>query len=300
MIRRLSVLFAFALSLSAAPFSRIGAFGDSLADNGNLFALTGNTFPPSPPYFNGRASNGPVAVEYLSELLGTPLVDFAVYGATTGLGNLVDGGSTAVSNGLPGVLSEYTEALGRGFSVNSSDLYVILGGPANDFRSGLTLPALQTALTNQIALVTLLQSKGAQNIIVAGLPDLGLIPFVAQNGPAAAQVASLFSQGYNDALKKALPSGVKFFNLSAILYAAYADPSFTNKTQPCVVGTTVCSDSDSYIFWDEFHPTTRVHALAGAGLASAVPEPATFLCFAGGLAIVLGLRRRSNSGRHHS
>jgi Ca2+-binding RTX toxin-like protein len=38
-------------------------------NTGNIFALTKGQVPPSPPYFQGRASNGPVAVE-LDYLLG--------------------------------------------------------------------------------------------------------------------------------------------------------------------------------------------------------------------------------------
>ena len=44
---------------------RIVAYGDSLTDNGNLFAIT-NPHNPPPPYFQGRSSNGPTWVEVLS------------------------------------------------------------------------------------------------------------------------------------------------------------------------------------------------------------------------------------------
>ena len=67
-------------------------FGDSLSDGGNSALLSGGAFPPS-PYAGGRASNGPVAVEYLwnrfnpvdasfmSSLKGG--TNFAVTGATS-------------------------------------------------------------------------------------------------------------------------------------------------------------------------------------------------------------------------
>lgn len=49
----------------AATYSSFWALGDSHSDNGNLFAATSNATPPnptpaSPPYFDGRFSNGPV------------------------------------------------------------------------------------------------------------------------------------------------------------------------------------------------------------------------------------------------
>ena len=44
--------------------SGIVVFGDSLSDNGNFFALTGQ---PAKPYFKGRVSNGIVWVEHLAK-----------------------------------------------------------------------------------------------------------------------------------------------------------------------------------------------------------------------------------------
>jgi cholinesterase len=295
MIQRFLILLALAVSLAAAPFTRVVAFGDSLTDNGNLYARVGQTFPPSPPYFAGRATNGPVAVEYLATALGVPLLDFAVYGATSGIGNIFDMGTPDSSNGLPGVLAQYNEALAGGFSVNPADLYVILGGPPNDFRvSGLTPDALQTAITNQITLVLLLQAQGAQNIILGGLTDLGVLPFVLKSGPAAALDASLFSAFYNSELQSALPPGVKFFDVSALIHSVLGDPSFSNKTGFCTDGVNTCANPEQYVFWDEFHPTTRVHEIAGLTLAAAaVPEPAVLLTFASGLGVLVLLRRRA-------
>ena len=292
MILRLLLFLVLAISLTATPFTRIVAFGDSLSDNGNLYALRGGTFPPSPPYFAGRGTNGPVAVEYLSTALGIPLLDFAVYGATTGIGNIVDMGTPSSSNGLPGVLTQFNDAIMGGFSVSPNDLYVILGGPSDDFRAGLSLAALQTALTNQITLVSLLQAQGAQHIVLGGLPDLGVTPFALQLGPAASLAASQFSALYNSELVANLPPGVKFFDTSAVLYSVLGDPSFTNKTEPCFDGVSVCANPEQYVFWDDFHPTTRVHAIAAQALAAtAIPEPAAFVTVASGLVLIL-LRRR--------
>ena len=52
----------------AAPITDLYVFGDSLSDTGNLFALTFGIEPPSPPYFDGRFSDGPVWVETLAPL----------------------------------------------------------------------------------------------------------------------------------------------------------------------------------------------------------------------------------------
>ena len=57
---------AGAVPLSDA-FTSLYVLGDSLSDDGNLFAATGGASPQSPPYFEGRFSDGPVFADYLAE-----------------------------------------------------------------------------------------------------------------------------------------------------------------------------------------------------------------------------------------
>ena len=60
------------LPVLAQNIEGITIFGDSLSDNGNAFKATGGAIPASPPYFNGRFSNGPVWVEGFSTELKLP------------------------------------------------------------------------------------------------------------------------------------------------------------------------------------------------------------------------------------
>src|SRR5579883_435708 len=104
---KIGLILAFASmppSLLANPFTSIVVYGDSLSDNGNIYAASGNTYPASPPYYNGRLSNGPVTVEQMATTWGVPLYDFAYGGATTRIGNASDGGAPTRlgSLGLPG------------------------------------------------------------------------------------------------------------------------------------------------------------------------------------------------------
>ncbi len=103
----LLAFLCFASSALASPYGSVVVYGDSLSDNGNLFAATGN---PGAPYYQGRRSDGPVAVEYVASRLGVPLIDHAWIGATTGIGNYGDNGtvtSFGVHN-LPGMMTTYT------------------------------------------------------------------------------------------------------------------------------------------------------------------------------------------------
>ncbi len=109
-------------------FDALYVFGDSLSDNGNDFILTKRlgivpAIPPSETphrtYFQGRFSNGPVAFEYLWQLikqnpsavvkpslsLASPLqngaISYAFGGATSGVNATTPGGFP-----VPGLLSQ--------------------------------------------------------------------------------------------------------------------------------------------------------------------------------------------------
>ena len=83
---------SIAAPAQAQRVDRIIAFGDSYADDGNFFELTG--IPRPAAYPNGRFSNGTNFVDTMSLLLGRPVDNFAIGGAYTGSGNI---------NGIPGL-----------------------------------------------------------------------------------------------------------------------------------------------------------------------------------------------------
>ncbi len=192
-LTRLLVLLTLLAALTgvacAGTFSYVAVFGDSLSDNGNLFAASG--YPPA-PYFNGRMTNGPVAVENLASKLSSPLLDYAWIGATTGLGNVADGG-TATSYGLfglPGMLTSFASAA-PALPGKADALFVLWGGP-NDLLSELSTPALipgaiANAVSNISSMALALEAMGATHILVPNIPDLGLTPRLLALGPAASR-----------------------------------------------------------------------------------------------------------------
>jgi len=100
-----SLMLPVAVSASLTSLTDLFVVGDSYSDGGNGYLVSGG-FPPFPPYWDGRFSNGPTAVERLwrlynpAELFGPSLAggtNFAIARATTGVENFI-----GVNPGLPG------------------------------------------------------------------------------------------------------------------------------------------------------------------------------------------------------
>ncbi|MBZ5677915.1 MAG: SGNH/GDSL hydrolase family protein [Acidobacteriia bacterium] len=293
----LSILSAVA---QAGPITSIVVYGDSLSDNGNLFAATGL---PGSPYFQGRRSNGPVAVEQLAIALGAPLADYAWIGATTGIGNYADGGTPTNLGAfsLPGMQAELAATQGSLGPYLTSGLFIVWGGP-NDFLSPSPLDStaqgiINRAVSDELGIVASLELLGAHNILVPGMPDLGLTPYFEGLGPVAAAQASAATDAFNAALRAGLPSGVFFYDTASLLRSIVVNAGaygFTDVTDPCFNGTTVCANPSQYLFFDDFHPTTAADSIvAGGFLATTVPEPSSFVLIFGGLILcgILGKRK---------
>ena len=297
---RNAVTFAgfFAMIVVAIPsiafadtFSSVIVYGDSLSDNGNLYAAI--HYPPSPPYYMGRFSNGPVAVEQLAATLGVPLYDFAFGGATSGIGNYVDGGTQTSfgAYGLPGMQVELAiSAPLLASPLVPSSLFVVWGG-TNDFLTG---GSPLVAAANIDGIVATLEADGATHILVPGAPDLGLTPDFYGD-----PVATEYAEEFNAALLAGLPPGATYVNTFALLHKIVSDPGaygITNTTTPCLPSlvSTPCLDPSDYLFWDGFHPTTTVDSVVAADfLASTTPEPSSLVLLSTGAAgLVMRLRRK--------
>ena len=287
---------ALSTHAKADGFSSVIVYGDSLSDNGNLYAAYG--YPPA-PYYMGRFSNGPVAVEQLAAHLGAPLYDFAVGGATSGVGNYIDQGTqtTAGFAGLPGMEAELASAPSQALLASplvSSSLFVVWGG-ANDLLSG---GSPITAASDIDAIVATLEGDGATHILVPGVPNLGLTPEFY-----GSSVATAYSIAFNTALQATLPRGATYVDTFNLLTNVEANPSaygFSNVTTSCFTGTSLCPDNGAgYLFYDDFHPTTAADSLVAAEFQTAAtgvtPEPSSLLLLGTGAASLAGFVRRKKS-----
>lgn len=223
----------FLLALAFANSSRatlpymqaMVVFGDSLSDNGNLYAATQGMAPALPPskspnqtYYQGRFSNGPVAVEtlwraislnrsasikpFVEPPVGLPkrgAVSFAFGGAGTEYQNPIPA-STAMVPGLLGQVKMYTDALGNRKA--PADALFVLWAGGNDYAFlGKTDP--QAVVGNIALAVQQLHAKGARRFLLPNLPDLGITPLAQKALPAgtAAGLTAL-ARGHNAVLQQ--------------------------------------------------------------------------------------------------
>ena len=276
---------AIAGAASAQSYNRLVVFGDSLSDNGNLYAVTGGAAPTSPPYYQGRFSNGPV----FTELLGFNAGRYAAGAPVTGSINYAFGGSRTdtVATPGPGMRTQLAAYLGAGGTFGPNDLVSILGGANNIFQrvpvsavsanpTGDMLPVVQAAAADINFLVDTVASRGAGTVLVTNLPRLGITPQFNQGpGAAAAPLADYAGQQFNAALLTNLTAtaalrpdtNIIMMDLYKISDTLKADPGrfgLSNATDACFNGVTVCANPGSYLYWDSVHPTAAGHQLISA------------------------------------
>ncbi|WP_088894937.1 SGNH/GDSL hydrolase family protein [Leptolyngbya ohadii] len=257
-----------------AADAQIIAFGDSLSDTGNIFRATGGRFPPSPPYFNGRFSNGAVAVETLANRLGltlTPETNFAIGGAKTGRDNIGDTNDLKFG-GLLDQIDRFASTVGAQ-GANSKALYFVWAG-GDDFLSLPTDPAsaISQAVGNIKTAVATLANLGARNIVVVQNPNLGRTPLSLQAGQLDA--LTTLTLRFNQQLESALTPLERNANLNIVLSNLFPigeeiaqNPSafgFSNVTAAYLQGlvpANPAADPNQFFFWDQTHPTTQGHTI---------------------------------------
>jgi len=234
LVASMALIVSIGLPVSAnaalQELTNLYVFGDSLSDGGNSGLVsqlaTGGavTFPPS-PYYNGRYSNGPVAVEYLWQAYNPgsasfkPSLDggtnYAIGGATSGVANY-----NSVNPNVPGFLQTAYDNLGNNWQLQTfapggkppvfdpaTSLFVVWLFPNDLFNYSATgqLPGTATGVPggagtvnqliangvgNILTTVGYLASLGAQHFLVPNMPDLGNTPAYVGT-PAEAQMTAL-------------------------------------------------------------------------------------------------------------
>jgi outer membrane lipase/esterase len=268
---------AVAGQANAQTYGRIVSFGDSLTDKGSLSP------PPPPPYFEGRFSNGPTWVERLGfdnvATYGGPVdgnVNYALGGATTAF-------SLPPEAGMQLQLQTY---LSKGGAFGPHDLLTLWGGVndlANNLDGALKGPdpelAITTVATEAAANIQTLAdqagARGAGTVLALNLMDIGAAPGSAlppgQPPSAASALITTGSNAFNSALLPDLRSvaaahpGTNFIymDVKALFDAVNKTPGAFGFVSAggCYVSGVLCSNPDSYFYFDSLHPSAAGHQL---------------------------------------
>jgi len=284
---------------AAQNYSQVYVFGDSLSDTGNLASVVG-AFPP--PYYMNRVSNGPLAIDVMASKLGLDAsASLHLIGPATG-GNYAVVGANAVGDEAIDLDNQVLAfQANHGYVAPADALYVIFIG-GNDVRAARDTADMDSARQGVIAAaaqatqaITQLAATGARSFLVINAPNIGIIPetrllAAAYQQPKLLQRARKLSQLYRIALHRMISpmrqnrelqiTEFDLFGFFNRLVKKAHRLGFTNTTDACFSSETFtfhpdCNfgqNFDQFVFFDEIHPTARVHAIVGEAFYRALQD----------------------------
>jgi len=253
---------------------KIAVFGDSLSDDGNVYQLTNRTYPPTPPYYQGRFTNGKVWLDYVRSKLGVKTFNGA-YGTGSTDSSVVQGRTGPdLTIPTPGVVQQISKFIkNNSKKIFQETTFVVWAGGNDYFFSNFEqTPALVVNRIKKIA--STLYKQGARDIIIGNLIPLNALPYVTtmNNQTFTAFVASTVVE-HNRLLKQAVKNfandhagSIKLMDVYSTIQNILTRPSkfgIVNITSECLDESTEvevpCSSPSTYFWWDLFHYTTGVH-----------------------------------------
>jgi outer membrane lipase/esterase len=318
----------FANADSSTAFNRLITLGDSLTDGGAYSGLpiaqSGGLAPNIKYKFTTNFSDGSAKVwaEYFAQYLNLPLTPNVISSSSNPAAFIPNGGTNYAQGGSQvaidpswvytpytpaiSVKQQVTNLLAQSPSLSSKDLIVLWGG-ANDVFSAInsvgTIGPTQAAAnvsqaaTDLITQINRLKAAGATNIVVNGLPNMGLTPSALASGTAGSALATNLSLGvFNATLQQQLKGlnviyvdSNKLFNDVVNNPVKYGFTAPNATTMPynnctnsltCVIPVTNKAVANTYLFADGVHPSDASQAINGAaayGSIQAVGQQATMI-----------------------
>jgi outer membrane lipase/esterase len=295
----LIVWLLFPIGSTAEPsFREIIVFGDSLSDTGNLASLSEFGFLNNPPFDRGF-SNGPRAVEVLANsigldvdpslhLVGPPVgTNFAVSGARARGINPID---------LPAQIGTFL-ANNEGMAPSDALYVMFIGGndvadARDESNEHLGKGIIRDAVKSINVSVRLLVAAGAKAIMVVNVPDIGVTPESQQSSDEElSERATELTEQFNKELSGRVRRIERDLNLDLVDFNLFeffrlfviknsVALGFTNSDDACFSSVTFifhpACNFDKFVFFDEFHPTKRIHERVGRALFAVVPELVDF------------------------
>lgn len=249
----------------ASRFDSLVIFGDSLSDAGNHFDMIGT--PSSPPYFEGRFTNGNVWSDHLSEAIGLPTPvasrlggdNYAYGGAQSG-----DGYSTITApNEIPNVGLQIEQFVATGQTLDETDLIVLWVGHNDLF--GSIAPA--TIAENLSEHLNTLYGLGGRNFLTADYCC----------DETTSTLSGLLYREIRDQRRQHSDATFAEFSFSGLIQEIASNQAafgITNGSeaacQACGPGAfplepdvRIVSNPDEYFLWDDVHPTSAAHLIMG-------------------------------------
>ncbi|MBW4565354.1 MAG: SGNH/GDSL hydrolase family protein [Mojavia pulchra JT2-VF2] len=286
---------AYAASFNS--ISRIYAFGDSYSDNGAALKITTAAvkakvpgvfiFPRLDMYdSDGRWTNNPglTSVEILAKQENLQLTNYAVGGAKSSNGNLFNWLDQYQDTGLFGQIKQYKTEVNH--VADSQGLYFIFIS-INDLLEKLlnnqtsSVNALADAAVNNIASgISQLAVLGAKQFFVVNSTDLAALPLSKKYSQDAAKFRDVINESLPhqiDTLNKQLGVEIALYDHVAISNKIRSNPTaydLTNVNDACELLYTTgglkssCSTPDNHYYFDEIHPSRRVHQIIGEDMAN--------------------------------
>ena len=287
---------------SQVPYSNLVVFGDSLSDTGNVFNSTEGLIPPSPPYAEGRFSNGDLIVDAIADYLELPKNEsfqsggnnYAFGAAQTGEGTSEYGFLLPEPIDVPNIGQQIDLYLADR-TPTQTDLFYVYGG-ANDFFTPLLrgeIPTPETIVGNITTHITELAEAGAQTFVVPNLPPLGKIPLFLEQ-PEAAAILNNATEEFNQLLDTELDAIALELDVTIIEPDVYSitteildNPSdfglsnttdaFFNQIDPISETTnlSLTGNPEEFFFWDIIHPTATATDIIAQEVIDDLPSGVT-------------------------
>jgi phospholipase/lecithinase/hemolysin len=301
-----TVLFTFSvIPAHAQDYTSIVIFGDSLSDTGNDAYLSQHKYGvripgPYADYTDGRFTDGddtiPVARKYFgvwieqfaAMLPSKPIILDSLDGGTnyaygfafTGNGtSVLTLGSASLSINVNNIGQQITDYLATHPVINDRTLFVVWGG-ANDLLNATSADDVFKAGVNQVTNIQRLIDAGATQFVIPNLPPLGSTPRL-NTSPTDSVAATAASVLFNQILRTGVDV-LHDFNFGRHLHFVQLDVfSLFNKiiaspSSYFLADVTTSSqaiptiDPDTYLFWDDLHPTTRGHNILATTLVGMI------------------------------
>jgi phospholipase/lecithinase/hemolysin len=303
-----TILTFFSIATFATKWwpSAMVVFGDDKSDNGNTFNQY--LFPVSPPYWNGRFSNGPVWSEYLAsafKLIDRPETDpnydkkrlflnfataYAVVNPSNANGMFYPYGgpqANGITNFKVTTLSQQIDAYLKVNRAYKRNTMVVMWIGMHDLESSTCIKSATSCMNTVVEMIQKsierLYGEELRYFVIITIPDVSRSPAV-KNYFSTQDIATFQSiiKNYNGqyyAMQAQLQQ--KYPKMKIIIFniSEFNNPLYTNLVDPsdrmCYTGTYYnntqskpCQDIANYYWWDGYNPTTK----ADENLAKAVYE----------------------------